>query len=84
MLWLTADHAAQTQYGFILDGVKNNCLNEHIIDLQQAIDYRRVREKKYHENSLRLLTCIFEAINERILGGFRVFSNSNVYQQWLA
>ena len=50
-LWLTADHAAQTQYGFSLDDVNNNCLNEHIIDSQQAIDYRRVRRKKYHENA---------------------------------
>ena len=31
-LWITADHAAQTQYGFSLDDVNNNCLNEHIID----------------------------------------------------
>ena len=29
-LWLTADHAAQTQHGFSLDCVNNNCLNEHI------------------------------------------------------
>ena len=28
-LWLTADHAAQTKYGFSLDDVNNNCLNEH-------------------------------------------------------
>ena len=50
-LWLTAEHAAQTQYGFSLDDINNNCLNEHIIDSQQAIDYRRVRRKKYHENA---------------------------------
>ena len=42
-LWLTAYHAAQTQYGFSLDDVNNNCLNKHIMDSQQAIDYRRVR-----------------------------------------
>ena len=55
-----------------------------MIDSQQAIDYRRVRGEKYHENRLRLLTCIFEAINERILDVTRVLLNSNVCQQWLA
>ena len=83
-LWLTADHAAQTQYSFSLDYVDNNCLNEHIIDSQQAIDYRRVRGKNYHENRLCLLTCILEAINEHILGVTCVLWNSNLYYQWLA
>ena len=36
-LWLTADHAAQTQYSFSLDDINNSCLNENIIDSQQAI-----------------------------------------------
>ena len=30
-LWLIADHAAQTLYGFSLDDVNNNGLNEQII-----------------------------------------------------
>ena len=36
-LWLTADHAAKTQYGCSRDDVNNNGLNEPIIDSQQAI-----------------------------------------------
>ena len=76
LLWLAADRAAQTQYCFSLDEVNNNCLNEHIIDSQQAIDYQRIRGGKYHENSLCLFTCIFEAIDERILGVTRVLLNS--------
>ena len=54
------------------------------MDSQQPIDYWRVREGKYHENHLHLLTCIFEAINKSILGVTRVLLNSIVYQQWLA
>ena len=38
-LRLTADHPAQKQYGFSLDDVNNNCLDEKIIDSQQSIDY---------------------------------------------
>ena len=45
ILWLTADHPAESHYGFSLDDVNNNYLNEHIIDSQQAIDYQRVRGK---------------------------------------
>ena len=41
-LWLTAEHAAQTQFGFGLDDVNNNCLNEQVIDSQQAIDFWKV------------------------------------------
>ena len=59
ILWLTADLAIQTQYGFSLDGINNNFLDKHIIDSQQAMDYLLVRGGKYHENLLRLLTCIF-------------------------
>ena len=70
-LWLAADNAAKTQYSFSLDDVNNNCLNEHIIGSKQAIDHLRVRGKTYHANSLRLLTCIFEAINERILVSYQ-------------
>ena len=82
-LWIMADHAAQTQYGFSLDDIQCNDMNEHSITSQQAIDYRRVRGKKYHENRLRLLTHIFEAITERIIGVTSILSNSNVYKQWL-
>ena len=82
-LWITADHAAQTQYGFSLDDIHRNDMNERSITSQQATDYRRVRGKKYHENRLRLLTHIFEATTERIIGVTSLLSNSNVYQQWL-
>jgi hypothetical protein len=83
-LWLAADHAAQIQYGFSLDDININYLNENSITSKQNIDYRRVLGKKYHENRLRLLTCIFEAITERSIGVTNVLSNSKVYQQWLA
>ena len=83
-LWLAADHAAQIEYGFRLDDIDINYLNANSITEKQTIDYRRIRGKKYHENRLRLLTCIFEAITERIIGITSVLSNSKVYQQWLA
>ena len=34
-----------------LDDVNNNCLNAHIIDSQQAVDYLRVRGEKYHKTA---------------------------------
>ena len=83
-LWLMADYATQTQHGFSLDDLNNSCSNEHIFTSQQAIDYQRVRGKKFHRNRLRLLTCIFEAITERLLGVTNTLHNSNTYKQWSA
>ncbi len=35
---------------------------------QQENDYRRLRGLKYHENRLRLLTCVYEGVTTRIIG----------------
>ena len=49
---------------FGLEDINKNCLNEHIIDSQQAIDYWRVRGNKYHENRLGLLVCILKQLTD--------------------
>ena len=42
--------AAQTQYDFSLDDININCLKEHIMDSQQAIDYRGDRGSNRRHN----------------------------------
>ena len=62
-IWTLADHNAQLHLGF---SVKT----AHDLSTQQDTDYRRLRGLKIHENSLRLLTFIFEAVTvtSRIYG----------------
>ena len=44
---------------------------------------QRHRGRKYHDNRLRLLTCIFEAVTERIFSATFHFSNSKHYRDRL-
>ncbi len=48
-----------------------------------SIDYRRLRDLKYHENWVRLLTCVYECITTRILGQPFNLTCSSDYHRWL-
>ncbi len=48
-----------------------------------SLDFQRQRGRKYQDNRLRLLTCIFEAVTERIFGTTFHLSNSKHYRDWL-
>ncbi len=61
-LWSLADQHTQLNLGFSIE-------TAHNLYTQQDCDYRRLRGLKYHENRLRLLTFIFEAVTSRIYGG---------------
>jgi hypothetical protein len=50
---------------------------------QQENDYRRFRGLKYHENRLRLLTCVFEGVTTRIIGQTFNLTCSPDYHRWL-
>jgi hypothetical protein len=64
VLWNLADHQAQNAFGFIIDSPANVALVQcSPPSTQQENDYRRLRCLKYHENSPRLLNCVFEGDN---------------------
>ena len=44
---------------------------------QVSIDSQRQRGRKNHDNGLRLLACIFEAVTERVFGATNEFHPSN-------
>lgn len=48
-----------------------------------AVDYQRQRGRKFNENRLRMLTCIYEVVTERIFGVTFDLSNSAHYRHWL-
>ena len=50
---------------------------------QQENDYRHLRGLKYHENRLRLLTCVFESITTRVIGQTFNLTCSPDYYRWL-
>ena len=78
-IWIPADQAAKTQSGS--HAHDNFTMAKE--DSQINIDYRRIRGRKYHEHRLRILTCVFEAITERILGMTYDLSNTESYRQWV-
>ncbi len=51
--------------------------------IQQENDYRRLGGLKYHENRLRLLTCVFEGVTTRIIGQRFNLICSPDYHRWL-
>ena len=64
----------------------NNFLGDDTMaldDSQLNNDYRRIRGRKYHEHRLQILTCLFEAITERISGVTYDSSNTASYRQWM-
>ena len=81
-----ADHQATTWtlFGFPLEDNNPTHLSHcSPPSTQQTIDYRRLRGLKYHENRLRLLTCIYECITTRILGQTFNLTCSSDYHRWL-
>jgi hypothetical protein len=84
LLWNLADHQATTSFGFPIEGnAPTNLSNCSPPSTQQTIDYRRLRGLKYHENRLRLLTCVYECITTRILGQTFNLTCSSDYHRWL-
>ena len=75
-LWTLADHHAKLNLGFSLE-------TAHNLSTQQDSDYRRLRGLKYHENRLRLLTFIFEAVTSRIYGATFNLTCTPAYHRWL-
>ena len=65
-LWNLADNHAQTTTGLSLDIPHSQSHSPP--STQQDTDYQRLRGLKYHDNRLRLLTCVFEGITTRIIG----------------
>ena len=75
-LWILADHHAQLNMGLPTE-------MEASLSTQQESDYRKIRGLKYHENRLRILTCIFEGITTRIFGSTFNLTCSPAYHRWL-
>ncbi len=75
-LWNLADHHARLNLGFSIETTSN-------LSTQQSMDYRKLRGLKYHENSLRILTCIFEAAATRVFGSTFNLTCSPAYHSWL-
>ena len=82
LLWNLADHQATTSFGFAID-VDDTQTFSSPPSTQQTIDYRRLRGLKYHENRLRLLTCVFECVTTRIIGQTFNLTCSSEYHRWL-
>jgi hypothetical protein len=60
-LWNLANHPAQLTCGFNIETAVD-------ISNEQAMDYRKPRGLKHHENRLRLLTRLYERVTNRVLG----------------
>ncbi len=60
-LWNLANHHAQLTCGFNMETAVN-------ISDEQAMDYSKLCCLKYSKNCLCLLTCLYDAVNTRILG----------------
>jgi hypothetical protein len=82
LLWNSADHQTTTLFGFAID-VDDTRTMSSPPSTQQTIDFRRLRGLKYHENCLRLLTCIFECVTTRIIGQTFNLTCSSEYHRWL-
>jgi hypothetical protein len=83
-LWNLADHEAKNTFGFTLDSpVTDNLSQTSPPSTQQENDYRRLRGLKYHENRLRLLTCVYEGVTTRIIGQTFNLTCSPEYHRWL-
>jgi hypothetical protein len=82
-LWILADNDAQTQLHPDHDSLPNDITTQGNNNSPYSIDSQRQRGRKYHDNRLRLLTCIFETVTERIFGATFHLSNSKHYRDWL-
>jgi hypothetical protein len=75
-LWNLADHHTRLNLGFSIETTNN-------LSTQQSMDYRKLRGLKYHENRLRILTCVFEAAATRVFGSTFHLTCSPAYHGWL-
>jgi hypothetical protein len=82
-LWILADHAVKTQQHPEPDYLWDEYPTSGPSATSISEDYRRQRGRKFHENRLRMLTHIYEAVTERIFGTTFALSNSQQYRQWL-
>ena len=82
-LWTLADHAVKTQQHPETDYLGDDYSTSVQSTSSISEDYRRQRGRKFHENRLRILTHVYEAITERIYGSTFALSNSAQYRQWL-
>ena len=82
-LWILADNDAQTQLHQDLESLPNHVMTQGNNNSSYSIDSQCQRGRKYHDNRLRLLTCVFEAVTERIFGTTFDLSNSKHYRNWL-
>ena len=74
--WILADKDAQTQLHPDLESLPNAIITQGNNNSPYSIDSQRQRGRKYHDNRLRLLTCLFEAV---IFGATFHLSNSKHY-----
>ena len=72
-LWILADNDAQHPN---LESLPNDITTQGNNNSPYSIDSQRQRGRKYDDNRLRLLTCIFEAVTEHIFGARFNLSNS--------
>ena len=83
-LWNLADYQAQNTFGFTIDEPANIASAQcSPPSTQQENDYRRLRGLIYHENRLRLFTCVFEGVTTRIIGQTFNLTCSPDYHRWL-
>ena len=82
-LWILADNDSQTQLHQDLASLPTDIPTSGNNTSAYSNDSQRHRGRKYHDNRLLLLTCIFEAVTERIFGTTFHLSNSKHYRDWL-
>jgi len=81
LLWNLADNHAQIATGF-----SHNISHSHSTSppsTQQDTDNQRLRGLKYHDNRLRLMTCVMEGITTLIIGHTFNLTCSPDYARWM-
>jgi len=80
-LWNLADNHAQSTTCISL--VIPHSQSHAPPSTQQDTDYRRLRGLTYHDNRLRLLTCVLEGITTRLIGQTFNLTCSPDYARWM-
>ena len=80
-LWNLADNHAKSTTGITLDIPHSQ--SHAPPSTQQDTDYRRLRGLTYHDNRLRLLTCVLEGITTRLIGQTFNLTCSPDYARWM-
>lgn len=82
-LWILADHDIKTKLHPDVEESPHTCSNLDQSMSSYSENYQRQRGRKFNENRLRMLTCIYEAVTERIFGVTFDLSTSAQYRSWL-